>query len=147
MDILQVVAQSIQEHAHKQISQVVSRCLQCVFDEPYTFSMEFDRKRNKTAATLVLERDGLILTDPLNSAGGGVIDVAAFALRVACLILSKPKRRRLLVLDEPFKFVHPPERRPRLVSMLEMLADDFDVQIVMVTGIDELRCGTVLDID
>ena len=72
--------------------------------------------------------------------------MASFALRVACLILSQPERRRLLILDEPFKFVHPPERRPRLVAMLEMLANEFGVQVIMITGIDELRCGAVLEL-
>ena len=96
---------------------------------------------------MVLSREGLVLDDPINSAGGGVIDVAAFGLRVASLILSKPAHRRLLVLDEPFKFVHPPERRPRLVEMLKMLAREFQVQIIMVTGIEELHCGTVIHIE
>lgn len=145
-DIIQAIGQDLQQQAHKQVSSVVSKCLACVFDDPYTFKITFERKRNRTHANLILERDGNTLTSPLNETSGGVLDVAAFALRIAALLLSKPSRRRLVFLDEPFKFVHPPEIRPRLVSMLEMLADDFDVQFVMVTGIEELRCGKVIEI-
>jgi len=145
-DIIQAVSQSMQERIHSQIGAVVGRCLSAVFEEPYTFDVRFDRKRGRTDAQLLLCRDGLELGNPLDSAGGGVIDVAAFALRVASLLLSKPAKRRVLILDEPFKFVHPPERRPRLVSMMEMLADEFDIQFIIVTGIEELKCGKIIDL-
>lgn len=146
-DILQAVAQEIQTQAHYQISAVVSKCLAVVFEEPYKFEIEFDRKRNRTQANLILTRDGLSIGTPMDAAGGGVIDVAAFALRVSVLLLQRPAKRRLLVLDEPFKFVHPPERRPRIVTMLQMLSNDFGVQFLIVTGIDELRCGKVIELE
>lgn len=145
-EIIQAVAQTIQNQAHERIAHVVSKCLAAVFDEPYTFEIGFERKRGRTEAKLILSRDGLELGNPMDAAGGGVIDVAAFALRLSCLLLSKPARRRLLVLDEPFKFVHPPERRPLLVAMLELLADEFNVQFLIVTGIDELKCGKVIEL-
>lgn len=145
-DIIQALGQTLQEQAHKQISSVVSKCLAAVFEEPYEFLIEFERKRNRTSASLKLKRDGQVLDDVLDSAGGGVADVAAFALRISCLLLSKPSCRRLVVLDEPFKFLHPPERRPRAVAMLEMLSEDFGIQFLMVTGIDELICGHVVEL-
>lgn len=145
VNVVQVVAQGIQNEAHKRIAVVVSKCLRLVFDDPYTFSIEFTRKANRTHAEIQLKRGDIVLDEPIDSASGGAIDVASFALRVACLLLKKPQRRRLIVMDEPFKFVHPPERRPRVVAMLEYLADEFDVQFIFITGIDELKCGTVLE--
>lgn len=145
-EILQRATQAVQKNIHAQIAAIVSKCLQLVFEEPYSFRIDFELKRGRTEAKLILEREGLELTDPLNEAGGGVIDVAAFALRVAVLLLSRTKSRPLIVMDEPFKFVHPPERRPRIVAMIEMLADKFNIQFIMITGIDELRCGTVIDL-
>lgn len=145
-DILQAVAQELQEQAHVQISTVVSRCLAAVFDEPYVFEIVFERKRNRTQANLTLSRDGLEIGNPMHAAGGGVIDVAAFALRLSALLLQKPARRRLLVLDEPFRFVST-EYRSRLPIMLELLSTEFDVQFVMITHMDELRCGSVIELE
>ena len=145
--IFQQTAEIIQQKAHRQISYVVTRCLAVVFDDPYQFQIQFEQKRGRTEARLQFVRRGLVLQDPLDESGGGVVDIASFALRLASLILSRPQRRRCLILDEPFKFVHPPERRPRIVKMIQMLADEFDVQFIIVTGIEELVTGTVIHLD
>lgn len=142
--ILQDVAQAVQQEAHQQIAGVVSRCLAQVFDNPYEFDIIFDRKRGRTEARLVFRRGGLEV-DPLTASGGGVVDVAAFALRLACLVLSRPQVRPLVVLDEPFKFVSA-QYRDRVRSMLEQLADDMGVQFLMVTHIPELVCGHVVQV-
>lgn len=140
--IAQSVAQTIQQKAHVQIASVVSRCLESVFDEPYLFKILFEQKRGKTEAKLVFERDGMEV-DPLTASGGGVIDVASFALRLSCLMLSKPKLRRVLVMDEPFKFVSQGYRE-NVKSMLEELSKELKIQIIFVTHIEELVTGKVI---
>lgn len=142
--IVQVVAETIQEEAHNRIAGVVSQCLATVFDEPYEFHIRFERARGRTEARLVFVRDGLEIV-PIDASGGGVVDVAAFALRLSCLMLARPANRRVVVLDEPFKFVSA-DRRPAVRAMLEGLATELGVQIIMVTHIEELRCGTILEI-
>lgn len=144
--IVQTVAQQVQKQAHERIAAVVSRCLKAVFDDPYRFKIVFDRKRGKTEARLVFVRKDLEL-DPIDGCGGGVIDVAAFALRLACLMLRKPQRRRLLVLDEPFKFVSDKkEYRSRVRDLLETLADEMKVQFAIVTHDPTLEIGKVVEI-
>ena len=142
--VLQELAQSTQQHAHDQIAKVVTRCLRAVFPNPYKFEIIWERKRGRTEARLQFTRDGLTL-DPLDSTGGGVIDVASFALRVARLLLVRPARRRLLVMDEPFKCADAPSR-PRIQHMLETLSEELDMQFVMVTHSDELQCGKIIEI-
>lgn len=142
--IIQQVAQSVQQHAHKRISSVVSKCLELVFEEPYTFKIVFEQKRGKTQARLIFEDDGKPL-DPMDATGGGVVDVAAFALRLACLVLSQPPVRPFVVLDEPFKFVSE-GYRPRVKAMLDHLAEEMGIQFLMVTHIEELRTGTIVEI-
>jgi len=144
LDIAQKVAQVIQQQAHNQISKVVTTCLRTVFEDDYEFRIHFEKKRNRTEARLVFVRDGREM-DPLSSSGGGVVDVAAFALRLSCLVLSKPKCRRLLVLDEPFKFVSE-EYRPNIKTMITSLSEEFGVQIVMVTHIEEIKTGKVIEL-
>lgn len=142
--IVQAVAETIQEEAHDRIAGVVSRCLAAVFDEPYEFKIQFERIRGRTEARLLFVRDGQAI-NPIDSSGGGVVDVAAFALRISCLMLARPACRRIVILDEPFKFVSA-DRRGRVRAMLEGLCQDLTIQFVMVTHITELQCGAVIDL-
>jgi len=145
-ELIQSASQMIQQQASRQISEVVTRCLAVVFDEPYRFEIRMSPVRGKTSAKLIFARGEMELTEPIDEVGGGVVDVASFALRLTALIFDRAPGRRVIILDEPFKFVHPPERRPRIVSMLEMLSSEFGVQIIMVTGIDELMVGKVIEL-
>lgn len=138
-DLLQHIAQAIQQQAHQRISEVVSICLSTVFDDPYELKIEFERKRGRTEAQLRFVRRELDL-DPLVSSGGGVIDVASFALRIACLMLHRPKLSRVVVLDEPFRFVSI-QYRDNVRKMMEQLSSDLGVQIIQVTHSEELSTG------
>jgi hypothetical protein len=130
-DIAQRVAQSIQQQAHQKISSLVTRCLEAVFDDPYEFLIKFERKRGKTEAQLTLIRNGREFGDPKGEVGGGVVDVASLALRLACVMLSKPKRRKLLVLDEPFRNVRGRQNKQRLRQLLLELADELGFQFIL----------------
>lgn len=145
--IVQEIAQQIQQAAHNRIASVVCQCLRAVFETPYTFEILFERKRGRTEAVLQFRR-GELEIDPMSAAGGGVVDIAAFALRVACLVLSRPPLRRVLVLDEPFSHCKPPEiLAPRICEMIKMLADQFGIQFIIVPSIeDHYRIGKVVEI-
>ena len=142
--VIQIVASSVQELAHNKIADVVSKCLESIFDEPYKFKIKFERKRGKTEAKLLFERNGLEV-DPLTASGGGVIDIASFALRLACLVLTRPPIRRLMVSDEPFRFISS-EYRSRVKALLETLSEEMGIQFIQVTHIDALKCGKVIEI-
>lgn len=144
-DILQKVAESCQERAHKQIACVVTECLESVFgDGSYDFQILFDRKRGKTEARLVFVRNGAEI-DPLTASGGGVVDVASFALRLACLVLSRPRRRLFLCLDEPLKHLSA-EYREKMGEMVLKLSRKLGVQILMVTHVEEFTVGKVVQL-
>lgn len=142
--IAQLVAQTVQQQAHKRISSVVSRCLSIVFDEPYEFKIIFEQKRGRTEARLVFIKDEQEV-DPMSASGGGVVDVASFALRLSCILLSKPAVRRLMVMDEPFKFVSA-SYQPRVRAMLEQLSEELKVQFVYVTHVELLKTGKVIEL-
>jgi len=143
-DILQHLAQAVQQQAHQRISEVVSSCLSGVFEDPYSFKIQFERKRGRTEAHLRFLRRGLDV-DPLSSSGGGVVDVAAFALRVACLVLHRPKLSKVLVLDEPFRFVSA-QYQDAVREMLEQLSKDMGLQIIQITHNDNLATGKVIEV-
>jgi len=142
--IVQAVAETIQEEAHDRIAGVVTRCLAAVFEEPYEFKIQFERIRGRTEARLQFVRDGMAI-NPIDSSGGGVVDVAAFALRVSCLMLARPAVRRVIILDEPFRFVSA-DRRGLVRAMLEGLSADLKIQMIIVTHMPEIQCGTIIDL-
>lgn len=143
-EILQHLAQAVQQQAHQKISEVVSSCLSTVFDDPYQFHIVFERKRGRTEAHLRFRRGDLDV-DPLTASGGGMVDVAAFALRVACLVLHRPRLNKLVVLDEPFRFVSS-QYQENVRTMLEELADEMGIQMVMVTHNDNLATGKIIEL-
>lgn len=145
LQICQVTAQAVQQQVHSRLASVVCRCLSTIFDEPYTFDLRFEMKRGRTEAVLVFIRDGIELRNPQDEAGGGVVDVAAFALRLAALMLARPQSRRVLVLDEPFRFLSA-EYRPRVSALLTTLAAELGCQIIMVTHIPELTGDVTIEL-
>lgn len=147
--IVQAVAMAVQQQAHGMISSVVSRCLSAVFADPYEFTIIFSQKRGRTEASLAFKRDGMTLQDPTFEVGGGVVEMAGFALRLACLCFERPQKRKLLVLDEPFAAIRGEENRGRLRGLLESLAEDFGVQFVLNIDVDvypEFSLGNVIEL-
>lgn len=142
--IAQTTAQRTQEEAHRHISSIVSKCLEAIFPDPYGFRILFEKKRGKTEARMVFLRDGNEV-DPQEAAGGGALDVAAFALRLAALVLARPARRRLLVLDEPFKNLSA-GYRGRAADLLLCLAEEMGIQFVMVTHFSSFQVGKVVQV-
>lgn len=140
--IIQQVAQTVQQQAHTRISAVVTKCLAAVFPNPYTFKICFEQKRGKTEARLVFVRDGREV-HPTAASGLGVVDVAAFAQRLASLKLSRPIKRQLLVLDEPFSHVSR-GRSEAVGQMIQALAEDMKIQIILITHNQDLEVGKVI---
>lgn len=142
--LIQETAKQIQTKAYTRIASVVTRCLCSIFESPYQFSMNFVERRGRTEVELSFKREGLEF-DPLSASGGGVVDVAAFALRLAALLLSRPSLRRFVVLDEPFRFLSS-EHRESVRKLLETLSVELDIQFLVVTHIQELKTGKVIEL-
>lgn len=145
---LQELASRTQQAAHEGLAGVATRSLKAVFGkEAYSFRIDFEQKRGRTEAKLILaDSRGRDIGDPLESTGHGYVDVGAFALRLAAMILRRPPVRRLFVADEPFRAVDR-KRRPAVRKLIEALAGELGVQIVLVTHDPELVCGDVIDLE
>lgn len=134
--IIQKVAQQTQEELEYSISQIVSSAMSAVFDEPYEIKFHFIIKRGKTEVEIKFYKEGLEI-DPMNT-GGGVIDVAAFAIQIALWSLQNPKTRPTLILDEPLKWLKGGELPDRGAAMIKQLSRALDLQIIMVSHSPEL---------
>ncbi len=143
--ITQQISQAIQQQAHQRIAGVVSKCLETVFtgEDRYGFRIHFDRKRGRTEARLVLTKNGHEIDDPLDFDSGGVCEVAAFALRLSCLVLSKPRLRKVILFDEPFKSISV-DYLDNVRTLMDKLSEEFGVQFVVVTHIHQLETGKVI---
>lgn len=143
--VVQQVAVKVQEKAHLQIAHLVTRCIQTVFENEMEFRILFEKKRGKTEARFAFFEDGEEL-DPEEGSAGGVIDVAAFGLRLACLLLMRPSRRKVLIMDEPFKNINGEHNQERAGALVEALAQETGVQFIIVTDDEWLKIGKVIHI-
>ena len=140
--ILRNLYEQTQERFHGQVQQIVSYCLKEVFgDDAYEFKINFTQKRNQVEASLVFVRGGEEF-DPLQAAGGGVLAVACFALRMAVLYLMRKSVRPIMILDEPFSQVSR-EYREAMAALLKRTAEEFNMQYIIITHSPEFEVGRV----
>lgn len=128
---VQKIANELQANITAFFTTCVQSALDIVFPGSYKFCMEFNSRRNQAELDMWLDRNGEKVS-ALDAAGGGVVDVISFALRTSCLLLSK--KRPVLFLDEPFKFIRG-EARERLGELLNLLSVQSHVQIIMVADV------------
>lgn len=123
-EFFQFQADMVQKEVVDTISNLISMALADIFPDPYSCVIETGIKRNATEARILFERNGLVL-DPKDSVGGGAIDVASFAGRVAFVHLSGD--RKVIIGDEPFKFVSRDllDRCPEMLKTLTSLGHQF----------------------
>lgn len=142
--IVLLVSQAIQTQAHKQITRVVTRCLKAIFvNEGYNFRIEFLRKRGRTEARMHFLQHGHEVSP--KQVGGSVLDVAAYGLRIACVLLSTPRRRKYLQLDEPFRMVDV-KHADRVRELVETVAKEMRLQHVLTTHNPKLASGKIVQL-
>lgn len=129
--IIQEVAKKTQSELEFHISDMVTAALYNVFDDPYEFKLKFEIDRGKTAAKIKFTR-GDIELDPKDSIGGGVFDVAAFALRISTWKLKKPATRPTFFIDEPFKHLNGEDYQERAAELVRKLSDTLGLQFILI---------------
>lgn len=134
--IIQNVAQLTQNELRYQVSEIVTLALAAVFDDPYELEVSFEQRRNQTECDIFFVRNGEPI-DPLTASGGGAVDVAAFALRVALWALKSERNRPLLILDEPLKFLKGGDLPERGAKMLKEISAKLRIQLIYVSHIPE----------
>lgn len=132
--LLQNVAKDTQNGLVLHLTDIVQLALDSVFPGEYRFHVEFEIKRNQTECRLAFEKAGT-LVDPLDASGGGAVDLAAFALRIAAWTLGKTDD--VIVLDEPFRFLSR-DLAPKAGAILATLSKRLRLQFVIVSHSDAL---------
>ncbi len=134
---LQKIAQDTQSQLKFQIEDIVNLALETCFPNEYEFQLQFNIARGKTDAELVFlsQKTGRPI-DPMNASGGGVVDLTAFALRIASYALEQGVDN-VIILDEPFRFISR-DLQARAGEILKSLSTKLGLQIVMITHIGQM---------
>jgi len=135
-EIIREVGIKTQQQLQYHISDITSLALNAVFPDPYTLEVEFVQRRNKTECDLYFARDGNRV-DPITASGGGAVDVAAFALRIAAWSMQRPHSRNTIILDEPLRFLSA-DLQEYASQMIKELSQKLGIQFIIITHNDVL---------
>lgn len=130
-EIIRAVGLETQQQLQFHVSDITSLALESVFNDPYQLKMEFVQRRNKTECDLLFVKGDSEL-DPLTASGGGAVDVAAFALRIASWSMAHPRTRATIILDEPLRFLSA-DNQERASQMIKELSQRLGLQFIIVT--------------
>lgn len=132
------------------IESIVSDGLRRVFDDP-TLTLVVEKKSGARGNTyrLLVSKDGGEPYNPMESYGGGVVNVIGFLLRL--ILIKRFKLAKLIILDEQFNNVSA-DYLPTVSALLKTLTDKHGYTILAVThqpiladaadSIFQVLCGT-----
>jgi len=133
LEIAKQVGITTQKQLEYHLAEQVNLALEAVFDDPYKLKVNFQEKRGQTEAELLFARRDLEFP-PVGNAGGGAIDVASLALRIAYWTMRRDKKiRPVLLLDEPFHQLKGTEANRRALEVIQEISKKLGMQIIMVS--------------
>lgn len=131
-----VLAEAQRQELQQKVEALVDYGVQQVFGPTHRFKVVSELRGKSVRTEFFLVENGVQLS-LVDGAGGGIGDVVSFLLRIVMLCLVRPAQRRVLVLDEPFKFVSTGHFQT-LTTLLRELTESLDLQLIMVTHKPEL---------
>lgn len=132
--IIQKIAVETQTQLRFKIEDIVNKILETTFPE-YSFELEYEVKRGKSEANLKFYK-GTHQVDLIDGCGGGNVDCACIALRLAIWSLSDT--RPILILDEATKHLSAADA-PRFAEVFSIIAKELGIQVIMPTHSDAIR--------
>jgi DNA repair exonuclease SbcCD ATPase subunit len=135
-EIIRTVGLETQKALQYHISDIASLALESIFNEPYKLVLDFVERRNKTECDILFERGGEYYK-PLDSSGGGAVDVASFALRIASWSMAQQRTSNVIILDEPMRFLSE-NYQENASEMIKEISDKLGIQFIIVTHSPEI---------
>ena len=103
--LFQKTATYAREQSKRQVEDLVTRCLQFIFETDIEFLIELSEKRSVPNAEFYVrsnyDEGYSIITKPELERGGGVVDIISIALRIAFIQLHKPVLQGPIILYVP----------------------------------------------
>lgn len=135
-DVVTAVMLVTQGQVKTFIEETVTLALATVYGSEYALEIEYKVRRNQSEAALWI-RKGEDRFNPRDEIGGGVVDIASLALRLALYALTIPRPDPVLILDEPARFLST-DKQPLFGQMLRQVAEYLGVQIIIVSHSAEI---------
>jgi DNA repair exonuclease SbcCD ATPase subunit len=135
MQLFKNLSEEESEKSKNMFISLVNYGLHSIFGDFVSFDLDL-----KVYATGVFYGPVLIKNgkrEDLMSSGGGILDIVSFLCRIVVLVAFYPRDARVLRLDEPFKNLSA-EYRPKAIELMSELSKQFDIQLLIVTHLDEL---------
>ncbi len=126
-----------QLEVQSQIEEIVTRGLQTVLDDTLSFHLVVSNKgKSQVVEFLVRTKSRLgnnVDTPVMDARGGGLVVTVSFLLRLSMRLLTRtPGKTCVMLLDETFAFLSE-EYIPNMAAFLKTVADEADVQFILVT--------------
>lgn len=139
--VIQTVAKTTQQNLEFHVSAIVTSALRAIDpgDWPDEFRMRFEirgRSSGKQTEADMFFVEGGEEYEPELGSGGGPLDIASFALRLAYWSLKK--NRPTFILDEPFKYVSP-DLQNRTSQMVKAMCSNLDIQIILISHAEYIQ--------
>jgi len=139
VELLSFLSEITKQQTKEGFNSLITYALRYVFGEPYKFSLEFGRRGNYEEVDFkILAPNREEANDPINSEGGGLLDLISLALRIVLLELSRPKNNSFLILDEPCKHLSL-QYRPKIGKFFEYISQKTNRQLIIITHFEELK--------
>lgn len=129
------------ELAKEKLQTLVTNALQFTLEKDIKFVIDLSIKRDTPSVEFKLEttvNNKKCILDPINSNGGGVIDIISTALRYAYLMAIDEGLAKILILDEPGKMISKGVSE-KYAEFINDLSESFDIQTIFITHNTDLE--------
>lgn len=132
--LFQKMSDQQRQAACQKLEELCTYALQYAISPNYEMRLDLRTLRNKPAAELsIIKKDTGVRSSPLESSGGGIVDILSTALRFITMeVWQNPPIDGPVILDEAYKHVSR-EYIPLVSSFLKKLQRDFGRQILLCT--------------
>lgn len=134
--VITEVAMLTQKKFQDKIDSLITMAIKSVFNRPFEFHLEIQRKRDRMECKSVIVEGDKIYSNLEYGLGGGMLDIIGFAARVVLWTLENPRSRNVIVMDEPMKNLG------KMVTLggrvLQEISRKLGLQLIIITHDDEV---------
>jgi len=131
--LIEKASETVRYKIKEQIEPIVTSAIKSIFGADYKFEMNFQDSRNNIITNmLVSSKRYPEAVEPMDTHGGGLIDLLSFCLRAALLNLYEHDVSGPIIADEPLKHLSP-EQIDSASEMIRFISQKTGRQIIYVT--------------
>jgi hypothetical protein len=133
VELLSKVQAVTRDKIKNEFENLVTYVLRYITEEDYTFSLVFEKRGNLQELKFAIKTpDCEEELDPLDTRGGGIIDLVAFALRIVLIETSLPKNEGFILCDESFKHLSE-NYLPKIPLLINELSRKLNRQFIIIS--------------